>query len=110
MVLISDGALKPEAPGSLREVMPTSLAPRWERFPLSFGLFMSGVSITFILRASTSNLALNIARALSAVFGPRCRPVSLPRHEECVAFLGLIRSAGLTLPRIVTWTCPVLTP
>ncbi|GAA5974462.1 hypothetical protein JCM11641_003230 [Rhodosporidiobolus odoratus] len=44
VVLISDGALKPEAPGSLREVMPTSLAPRWERFPLSFGLFMSGFS------------------------------------------------------------------
>ncbi|GAA6043589.1 hypothetical protein JCM8097_005271 [Rhodosporidiobolus ruineniae] len=43
-VLITDGALKPDAPGSLRDVMPTSIGPRWGRFPLSFGLFMSGFS------------------------------------------------------------------
>ncbi|GAA5849235.1 hypothetical protein JCM8547_006489 [Rhodosporidiobolus lusitaniae] len=43
-VLISDGAIKPSAPGSLRDVMPTSWTPRWGRFPLSFGLFMSGFS------------------------------------------------------------------
>lgn len=44
-VLISDGAIKREAPGSLWNVMPTSVLPRWKRFPLSFGLLMSGVSL-----------------------------------------------------------------
>ncbi|BGP17492.1 hypothetical protein JCM10213_004412 [Rhodosporidiobolus nylandii] len=44
VVLVSDGAYKPAAPGSLRDVMPTSIGPRWERLPISFGLFMSGFS------------------------------------------------------------------
>ncbi|GJN90176.1 hypothetical protein Rhopal_003175-T1 [Rhodotorula paludigena] len=44
VVLISDGAIKREAPGSLWNVMPTSVLPRWKRFPLSFGLLMSGFS------------------------------------------------------------------
>lgn len=43
-VLITDGVVKHDAPGSLVQVMPTSLWPRWKRFPLSFGLLMSGVS------------------------------------------------------------------
>ncbi|BGP09203.1 Vacuolar amino acid transporter 1 [Rhodotorula toruloides] len=43
-VLITDGAVKHDAPGSLVQVMPTSIWPRWKRFPLSFGLLMSGFS------------------------------------------------------------------
>ncbi|GEM08912.1 amino acid transporter [Rhodotorula toruloides] len=43
-VLITDGAVKHDAPGSLVQVMPTSVWPRWKRFPLSFGLLMSGFS------------------------------------------------------------------
>ena len=42
-VIIADGTIKRDAPGSLWDVMPTSFAPRWRRFPLSFGLLMSGV-------------------------------------------------------------------
>lgn len=48
-VLLADGSIKREAPGSLWQVMPTSLAPRWRRFPISFGLLMSGVSGSPIL-------------------------------------------------------------
>lgn len=43
-VIIADGTIKREAPGSLWDVMPTSIGPRWQRFPLSFGLLMSGFS------------------------------------------------------------------
>lgn len=43
-VLIADGTIKKEAPGSLWDPAMTSLGPRWMRLPLSFGLFMSGVS------------------------------------------------------------------
>ncbi|GAA5987394.1 hypothetical protein JCM10908_001938 [Rhodotorula pacifica] len=43
-VIAADGFIKREAPGSLWEVMPTSFEPRWRRFPLSFGLLMSGFS------------------------------------------------------------------
>ncbi|KAK4705555.1 solute carrier family 32 (vesicular inhibitory amino acid transporter), partial [Phenoliferia sp. Uapishka_3] len=42
VVLISDGVIKTESPGSLWQVMPTDFGPRWGRFPLSFGLMMSG--------------------------------------------------------------------
>lgn len=44
-VIIADGTIKRDAPGSLWEVMPTSFGPRWRRFPLSFGLLMSGVRV-----------------------------------------------------------------
>ncbi|GAA5871168.1 hypothetical protein JCM3774_006811 [Rhodotorula dairenensis] len=43
-VIIADGSIKRDAPGSLWDVMPTSFGPRWRRFPLSFGLLMSGFS------------------------------------------------------------------
>ncbi|KAH0535954.1 hypothetical protein FGG08_007150 [Glutinoglossum americanum] len=37
-----DGLIKPHAPGSLREVMPTYMFPEhWTTLPLSFGLLMS---------------------------------------------------------------------
>ena len=44
VVIIADGSLKHDAPGSLHRPMPTSVGPRWMRLPLSFGLMMSGVS------------------------------------------------------------------
>lgn len=48
-VLLTDGVIKRHSPGSLWEPMPTNLTPRWPRFPLSFGLLMSGVSFFFLL-------------------------------------------------------------
>ncbi|KAJ1599209.1 hypothetical protein NDA14_004314 [Ustilago hordei] len=44
VVVVSDGLIKKEAPGSLSDIGPTTLGPRWERLPLSFGLIMSGFS------------------------------------------------------------------
>lgn len=44
-VLISDGVIKKTAPGSMWVPMPTSVVPRWGRFPISFGLLMSGVRL-----------------------------------------------------------------
>ncbi|TKY86186.1 hypothetical protein EX895_005011 [Sporisorium graminicola] len=44
VVVVSDGLIKKEAPGSLWSIGPTTLGPRWERLPLSFGLIMSGFS------------------------------------------------------------------
>lgn len=44
VVVISDGLIKKEAPGSLWSIAPTTLGPRWDRLPLSFGLIMSGFS------------------------------------------------------------------
>lgn len=44
IVVISDGLIKQEAPGSLWSIAPTTLGPRWKRLPLSFGLIMSGFS------------------------------------------------------------------
>ncbi|KAG0637379.1 transmembrane amino acid transporter protein-domain-containing protein [Tuber brumale] len=42
MIIFIDGWLKPSAPGSLREPMPTYLFPQsWWTIPLSFGLLMS---------------------------------------------------------------------
>ncbi|CUS11962.1 unnamed protein product [Tuber aestivum] len=41
-IIFVDGWLKPNAPGSLREPMPTYLfPPSWSTIPLSFGLLMS---------------------------------------------------------------------
>ncbi|GAA5844839.1 hypothetical protein JCM11251_007343 [Rhodosporidiobolus azoricus] len=80
-VIISDGVIKPTAPGSLREVMPTSWGPRWGRFPLSFGLFMSGFSghavVPSLYRdmknprhfASMAAVAFLVAFIVSLVFG-----------------------------------------
>lgn len=44
VVVISDGLIKKHAPGSLWSIAPTTLGPRWDRLPLSFGLIMSGFS------------------------------------------------------------------
>ncbi|KAJ1023525.1 hypothetical protein NDA16_003142 [Ustilago loliicola] len=44
IVVVSDGLIKKEAPGSLWSIGPTTMGPRWERLPLSFGLIMSGFS------------------------------------------------------------------
>ncbi|SPO27405.1 related to amino acid transport protein [Ustilago trichophora] len=44
VVVISDGLIKRDAPGSLFSPAPTTLGPRWDRLPLSFGLIMSGFS------------------------------------------------------------------
>lgn len=44
VVLVADGAIKIDSPGSLSHPMHTDFGPRWSRFPLSFGLMMSGVS------------------------------------------------------------------
>ncbi|ETS59580.1 hypothetical protein PaG_06502 [Moesziomyces aphidis] len=44
VVVVSDGLIKKQAPGSLWEIAPTTLGPRWNRLPLSFGLIMSGFS------------------------------------------------------------------
>lgn len=44
VVVISDGLIKKEAPGSLWSIAPTTLGPQWNRLPLSFGLIMSGFS------------------------------------------------------------------
>lgn len=44
VVVVSDGLIKKEAPGSLWSMGPTTLGPRWDRLPLSFGLIMSGFS------------------------------------------------------------------
>ncbi|GAC94538.1 amino acid transporter [Pseudozyma hubeiensis SY62] len=44
VVVISDGLIKKQAPGSLWSIAPTTLGPRWDRLPLSFGLIMSGFS------------------------------------------------------------------
>lgn len=42
MIVFIDGWIKPEAPGSLREPMPTYMLPQtWWTVPLSFGLLMS---------------------------------------------------------------------
>lgn len=42
MIVFIDGWIKPEAPGSLRDPMPTYLFPQsWWTVPLSFGLLMS---------------------------------------------------------------------
>ncbi|KAL8287435.1 hypothetical protein RQP46_003293 [Phenoliferia psychrophenolica] len=44
VVLVTDGTIKTHSPGSLWEPMQTDAGPRWSRFPLSFGLMMSGFS------------------------------------------------------------------
>jgi vesicular inhibitory amino acid transporter len=44
MVVLSDGLVKKEGPGSLWEPAETSIGPNWSRLPLSFGLIMSGFS------------------------------------------------------------------
>lgn len=44
IVVLSDGLIKKTSPGSLRQPMQIDLGPQWMRFPLSFGLIMSGFS------------------------------------------------------------------
>ena len=44
VVVVSDGLVKKDAPGSLWQPAPTGLGPQWNRLPLSFGLIMSGFS------------------------------------------------------------------
>lgn len=44
VVVISDGLIKKDAPGSLFSPAETTFLPRWNRLPLSFGLIMSGFS------------------------------------------------------------------
>ncbi|KDN39460.1 hypothetical protein K437DRAFT_227989 [Tilletiaria anomala UBC 951] len=43
-VVLSDGLIKQEAPGSLWRPGPMTLWPQWDRLPLAFGLIMSGFS------------------------------------------------------------------
>lgn len=43
-VILVDGLVKPEAPGSLRDPAPTSLLPDWNRVAMTFGLIMAGFS------------------------------------------------------------------
>ncbi|GAA5896104.1 Avt1p [Sporobolomyces salmoneus] len=43
-VIIADGTLKTEAPGSLWDPMKTSWGPNWKKLPICFGLMMSGFS------------------------------------------------------------------
>ncbi|GAA6019651.1 hypothetical protein JCM10207_006958 [Rhodosporidiobolus poonsookiae] len=80
-VLIADGTLKLDAPGSLHDIMPTSLAPRWGRMPLSFGLFMSGFSGHAVVPSlyrdmknprhfpSMAAVAFTVAFVVSLIFG-----------------------------------------
>ncbi|CAE6456120.1 unnamed protein product [Rhizoctonia solani] len=44
MLTVSNEWVQPQAPGSLWEAAPTDLAPNWAALPVSFGLFMAGVS------------------------------------------------------------------
>ncbi|KAK0563146.1 hypothetical protein OC861_004963 [Tilletia horrida] len=44
VVVLADGFIKKEAPGSLWQPSVDSLGPQWSRVPLSFGLIMSGFS------------------------------------------------------------------
>ncbi|KAI3477704.1 hypothetical protein L1887_60523 [Cichorium endivia] len=44
VVVVSDGPHQEAGTGSLWEIAPTTLGPRWNRLPLSFGLIMSGFS------------------------------------------------------------------
>ncbi|KAE8270068.1 hypothetical protein A4X09_0g2280 [Tilletia walkeri] len=44
VVVLADGLIKKEAPGSLWEPRIDRLGPQWSRLPLSFGLIMSGFS------------------------------------------------------------------
>lgn len=44
VVVLSDGLIKKTSPGSLWQPMQIDLGPQWMRFPLSFGLIMSGFS------------------------------------------------------------------
>ncbi|GAA5922690.1 hypothetical protein JCM3775_006101 [Rhodotorula graminis] len=80
-VLVTDGLIKKTAPGSFWEPMATSIVPRWGRFPISFGLLMSGFSghavVPSLYRdmahpehfASMINVAYIIAFVVSVVFG-----------------------------------------
>ncbi|GAA5905724.1 hypothetical protein JCM8208_000878 [Rhodotorula glutinis] len=80
-VLITDGLIKKTAPGSFWDPMATSIVPRWGRFPISFGLLMSGFSghavVPSLYRdmahpehfASMINVAYIIAFVVSVVFG-----------------------------------------
>ncbi|PWN49277.1 hypothetical protein IE53DRAFT_317914 [Violaceomyces palustris] len=43
-VVLCDGLIKKEAPGSLFQPSPTNIGPQWKHVPLSFGLIMSGFS------------------------------------------------------------------
>jgi vesicular inhibitory amino acid transporter len=43
-VILVDGLMKPEAPGSLRDPAQTSLLPDWNRVAMTFGLIMAGFS------------------------------------------------------------------
>ncbi|GAA5871993.1 hypothetical protein JCM16303_000937 [Sporobolomyces ruberrimus] len=43
-VIIADGTIKTQAPGSLWSPMPTSFGPNWKKLPICFGLMMSGFS------------------------------------------------------------------
>ncbi|KAL9936248.1 hypothetical protein V8E36_005090 [Tilletia maclaganii] len=44
VVVLADGLIKREAPGSLWDPRIDNLGPQWSRLPLSFGLIMSGFS------------------------------------------------------------------
>lgn len=46
-VIIADGTIKRESPGSLWDPMETNAGPNWKKLPICFGLMMSGVSRLF---------------------------------------------------------------
>ena len=84
-VIIADGTIKREAPGSLWDVMPTSIGPRWQRFPLSFGLLMSGVRPDALFRIMSWKVRTRPdtdadCRRARTVLRSRRRPLPLPRH------------------------------
>jgi len=43
-VIVADGTIKTESPGSLWDPMETNTGPNWKKLPICFGLMMSGVS------------------------------------------------------------------
>lgn len=55
-VVLTDGLLKHEAPGSLWQPSPTSIGPNWSKLPLAFGLIMSGFSAHPIIPSLNKDL------------------------------------------------------
>jgi len=80
-VLITDGLVKKTAPGSFWDPMATSVVPRWGRFPISFGLLMSGVRPLFLpCPRRTRRRAGLMPPLVLAVLWARRRPLAVPRH------------------------------
>lgn len=105
-VLVADGTLKHDAPGSLSKPMPTAVGPRWMRLPLSFGLFMSGFSghavVPSLYRDMESEYCIQDGANLWSLTGHarRNRPSRICIHDQCrihhrILHQHAVRSAGL---------------